>query len=166
MTKVRADLPPAGRCTCFKVRRLARQLTALYDDALVRSGLTVTQYSALMTLARAGQPMPVAHLSRILGMDRTTTSRLVLPLERDGLLDRPGGAEAAGDARARPLAITAEGRRRLRAAIVGWEQAQRAVADALGPRLDAALRSVADEANRKLGGGSVRRGERSKGSDE
>jgi DNA-binding MarR family transcriptional regulator len=151
MTAADLPLPPAGRCTCFKVRRLARQLTALYDDALAGSGLTVTQYAALSTLARAEEPLPVARLAHALGMDRTTTSRLVHPLERDGLLARAEGAQAAVDARARPLIITGAGRRRLRAAIAGWEQAQRDVARALGHELDASLRSVADAANRKLG---------------
>lgn len=141
-------MPAAGSCTCFKVRRLARRLTALYDDALARSGLTVTQYSALATLARAADPMTVARLSQALGMDRTTTSRMVNPLERDGLVERASGEGI--DARARPLAITREGRRRLQAAVAGWEQAQQAVALALGPRLDTSLREVTDAANRKL----------------
>lgn len=145
------SLPPSGRCTCFKVRRLARQLTALYDSALASSGLTVTQYAALSTLARADEPLPVARLARVLGMDRTTTSRLVHPLERDGLLNRADCAELGVDARARPLVITGEGRRRLRAAIAGWERAQREVARVLGHDLDATLRSVTDAANRKLG---------------
>jgi DNA-binding MarR family transcriptional regulator len=148
-TMNRSDrMPVAGSCTCFKVRRLARRLTSLYDDALARSGLTVTQYSALATLARAGKAMTVAQLGQALGMDRTTTSRMVNPLERDGLVERARGE--AIDARARPLAITREGRRRLQAAVAGWEQAQQAVVLALGPRLDASLREVADVANRKL----------------
>jgi DNA-binding MarR family transcriptional regulator len=145
------SLPAGGRCTCFKVRRLARQLTALYDDALAGSGLTVTQYAALSTLARAEGPLPVARLARVLGMDRTTTSRLVNPLERDGLLARADCVQAGVDARARPLVITGEGKRRLRAAIPGWELAQREVARLLGHELDASLRSVADAANRRFG---------------
>lgn len=162
MTVADPPLPSAGRCTCFKVRRLARQLTALYDDALAASGLTVTQYSALSTLARADQPLPVARLARALGMDRTTTSRLVIPLERDGLLARAEGASTAVDARARPLVITGEGRRRLRVAIAGWEKAQRDVARVLGHELDASLRSVSDAAIRKLGeaGDCAARGQR------
>jgi DNA-binding MarR family transcriptional regulator len=136
------------------VRHLARQLTALYDDALAGSGLTVTQYAALSTMARADEPLPVARLARALGMDRSTTSRLVNPLERDGLLARAEGAETAVDARARPLVITGEGRRRLRVAIAGWEQAQRNIARVLGHELDASLRLVTDAANRKLGAAS------------
>jgi DNA-binding MarR family transcriptional regulator len=133
------------------VRRLARQLTALYDTALADSGLTVTQYAALSTLARAAEPLPVARLARALGMDRTTTSRLVSPLERDGLLARVDCMQAGVDARTRPLIVTGEGRRRLRTAIAGWEQAQRKVERLLGHELDASLRSIADAANRKLG---------------
>jgi hypothetical protein len=135
------SLPPAGRCTCFKVRRLARQLTARYDSALAGSGLTVTQYAALSTLARADEPLPVARLARELGMDRTTTSRLVHPLERDGRLARADCA--AGCRCARSSLVITGGGGRLRG-YPGWELSQRVAPTR--PRTRRPLRSVADAA--------------------
>lgn len=158
------DLPPAGLCTCSKVRGLARRLTGLYDAELAPHGLTVTQYAALAVLARAGEPLPVAALARKLQMDRTTTSRLVVPLESDGLLARVAPGRSAGDARSRPLGLTAKGRRRLRAAVPAWRAAQAEVARLLGASLegdlhrvaDAAGRALADPASRRAGGTGIR----------
>ena len=140
------QLPDAGACTCHKVRSLARRLTAVYDAALAVHGLTVTQYSALVTLARSQVPVAVAELARRLEMDRTTTSRLVGPLEAAGLLVRADGAKGRGDARSRPLQLTTKGRRRLGAAIPAWHAAQRDVEALLGERLRASLDRAADAA--------------------
>jgi len=140
------DLPAAGACTCHKVRSLARRLTGLYDAALAAHGLTVTQYSALVTLARANAPVPVAELARRLQMDRTTTSRLVGPLEAAGLLVRADGGKGHADARSRPLQLTTKGRRRLSAAVPAWRAAQRDVDAILGERLRANLDRAADAA--------------------
>jgi DNA-binding MarR family transcriptional regulator len=146
----RAAHPAAGSCTCFKVRGLARRLTALYDAALAAHGLTVTQYAALATMARSEAPVAVAELARRLQMDRTTTSRLVAPLERDGLVVRADARKARGDARAHPLQLTAKGRQRLTAAVPSWQAAQREVQGLLGERLHATLHRVADAAGTAL----------------
>jgi DNA-binding MarR family transcriptional regulator len=61
-------------------------------------------------------------------MDRTTLTRTLEPLRRDGLLTlRPGE-----DRRVRLAMITEKGRKALTAAIPLWQQAQRQVADGLG----------------------------------
>jgi DNA-binding MarR family transcriptional regulator len=151
----------AGSCTCSRVRGLARRLTALYDTALAPHRLTVTQYAALVTLHRAGGPLAVADLARRLQMDRTTTSRLVGPLESDGLIGRDdgaGGVDAAVDSRARPLRLTTKGRRRLRAAVPAWRDAQRELERRLGASLHAELERVAESAGRALA--AARRRER------
>lgn len=146
-------LPAAGSCTCSRVRGLARRLTALYDAALAPHGLTVTQYAALVTLVRSDEPLPVAELARRLDMDRTTTSRLVGPLETEGLVTRV--AAGSGDARSRPLRPTPKGRRRLAAAVPAWEIAQRDVETMLGERLRASLHATAEAAGRALAAAAV-----------
>jgi DNA-binding MarR family transcriptional regulator len=133
-------------CTCHRVRSLARRLTVLYDAALAEHGLTVTQYAALVTLARSTAPVPVAELARRLQMDRTTTSRLVGPLEAAGLLARANTGKGRGDARSRPLQVTTKGRRRLGAAVPAWRAAQSEVNAILGERLRASLDRDADAA--------------------
>ena len=148
-------LPPAGVCTCSKVRSLARRLTGLYDAELARHGLTVTQYAALVTLMRAQSALSVADLARRLQMDRTTTSRLVGPLVSSGLAARIDVRTSGGDTRARPLQLTAKGRKRLLSAVPSWQIAQKQVEALLGTPLQAALGRAADAANRALSGAAA-----------
>ena len=44
-----------GPCACSQVRRLARKLSSLYDTLLSPEDLTITQYSLLANIERAGQ---------------------------------------------------------------------------------------------------------------
>ena len=48
----------AGRlspCVCSTLRMVSRAVTQLYDDILRPSGLRVTQFSILATIARSGE---------------------------------------------------------------------------------------------------------------
>jgi DNA-binding MarR family transcriptional regulator len=114
-------------CACFNVRKAARALTALYDRALAPTGLRATQSTLLVALARAGN-IPLTRLAGILGMDRTTLTRNLEPLERDGLVAvRPGA-----DRRVKLAGITEKGRKALAAAMPLWREAQRQIAEGTG----------------------------------
>jgi DNA-binding MarR family transcriptional regulator len=114
-------------CACFNVRRAARAVTQLYDRVLAPTGLRATQVTLLAALARAGS-IPFARLAAILGMDRTTLSRNLAPLERDGLLTlRPGP-----DRRVKLATITGKGRKLLEQAIPLWQLAQRQITGGIG----------------------------------
>ncbi len=147
--------PPAGVCTCSNVRGLARRLTGLYDAKLARHGLTVTQYAALAMLMHAPRPLSVAALARRLQMDRTTTSRLVGPLHHEGLVARVEVRDIDSDTRARPLQLTAKGRKRLLAAVPSWLAAQKQVEAVLGAPLHDALNRTADAASRALASADI-----------
>jgi DNA-binding MarR family transcriptional regulator len=122
-------------CACSNVRRTARAVTQLYDHALAPSGLRATQFNLLVALTRTG-PVPFTRLAGILGMDRTTLTRNIAPLERDGLLAmRPGP-----DRRVKLLVLTERGRRTLGEAIPLWEGAQRRIVQGLGADRWEALR--------------------------
>src|ERR1700745_278586 len=54
----RLHAPKLGPCVCSQVRRLARQLSSLYDTLLSPEDLTITQYSLLANIERAGQLRP------------------------------------------------------------------------------------------------------------
>jgi DNA-binding MarR family transcriptional regulator len=128
----------SGSCACFNLRRAARAITQLYDRALAPSGLRATQFTLLVALARAGA-VPFTTLASALGMDRTTLTRNVGPLARDGLLTmRPGP-----DRRVKLVEITGRGRKTLAGAIPLWERAQRRITGGLGPaRWDALRREI------------------------
>ena len=112
-------------CTCFRLRRAARQVSQLYDQALSGAGLSVNQYSILR---HARTPRTLGELATRLGMDRTTLTRNAQPLLRAGWLEEARGM----DPRQRVLSITAAGRERLEQARPLWRRAQQRVDALLG----------------------------------
>lgn len=125
----------ATDCACFNVRRAARVITQLYDHTLAPTGLRATQLTLLVALTKAGG-IPFTKLAGVLGMDRTTLTRNVTPLERDGLVaQRPGP-----DRRVKLLTITSKGSKVLSAAIPLWERAQDQITSGIGAGRWAVLR--------------------------
>jgi len=66
------------------MRRASRALTQLYDDLMAPSGLRITQFSLLRTLARNGAAR-MSDLAATLLLDRTALSRTLDPLALRGL---------------------------------------------------------------------------------
>lgn len=114
-------------CACHKVRMASRALTRSYDDMLRATGLRATQLAVLAAIAIEGSAS-IAALAEVMGMDRTTLTRNIRPLEREGLITI--GQE--GFRRGRMLSVTREGRVRLREAIPAWQKAQARLARQLG----------------------------------
>ena len=107
----------------------ARAVTRLYDEKLRESGLRATQVSVLVAIA-VDEVMSIAALAKFMGMDRSTLTRNLRPLERDGLVKL--GSE--GWRRSRTVEITKKGRSRLKDALPLWEKAQEALRRKLGDR--------------------------------
>lgn len=116
------------RCTCFAIRRAARHVSQGYDRALASTGLRTTQFSLLSALDRHGPRNP-AVLAEALLVDRTTMSRAVRPLERDGLVAIAPDPE---DGRGRILAITPAGRAKLEEARPLWSLTEARQREAFG----------------------------------
>ena len=125
----RASRAVSPACACGRLRRAARALTQLYDDAMAPSGLRVTQFSLLRTLAKEG-PTRVSQLAAKLLLDRTALSRNLDPLVARGLVHVQSGR----DARTRDIALTSAGRTALRHATPHWRRAQQTVAAHIGPQ--------------------------------
>lgn len=117
----------ASNCACFNLRRATRAITQVYDRTLAPSGLRATQLSLLVALTKTGG-IPFTRLAAMLGMDRTTLTRNVTPLQRDGLVTQRHGS----DRRVKLLTITPRGSRTLAAAIPLWEAAQVQVISGIG----------------------------------
>jgi len=108
---------------------VSRAVTQLYDDVLRPSGLRVTQFSILATIARMGE----AHLKVLedaLAIDQTTLTRSLSLLERDGVIERA----AHPDGRIKAMRLTSKGRRALEVAWPLWAQAQGKVLRELGTK--------------------------------
>lgn len=105
-------------CLCLHVQRAARALARLFDEALRPFDLTNQQFSLLMSLNRP-EPPPIGPVANLLGMDRTTLTAALKPLERRGLVVVAAGEK---DRRSRLLAITPEGIALLARAVPIWQR--------------------------------------------
>lgn len=114
-------------CACTKLRRSARIVSSLYDEALAPAGFTVAQFSLLRMLQRAG-PCSLTGLAAATGHDRTTLNRTLGPLEKAGMIESRTGK----DQRARIVAVTDKARAAMRGAQPRWEEAERKIDEALG----------------------------------
>ena len=128
-----AAATPAG-CTAMRVRKLARRVTQVYDEALGAHGITIGQFGILANLRRS-RPIGIAALAERLSSDASTLSRLLRPLQAAGLVSVTADPD---DRRAKALRLTDAGATKLRAAEAGWQAAQTRIAGRLGaPRLGA-----------------------------
>jgi DNA-binding MarR family transcriptional regulator len=106
-------------CVCMNLRKAGRLMAQFYDQRLQPSGLRTTQFTLLATLQNLA-PVSITNLSDHMGMDRTTLTRNVKPLEKDKLI----ASQAGEDARVRLLVLTARGETALSEARPYWESAQ------------------------------------------
>lgn len=139
---------PAGvtDCTAAKVRRLARKVTQIYDDALAPHGLTVGQIGLLASLRRS-EGIAIGALAEKLSADASTVSRLLKPLLASGYLAIERDPD---DGRTKHVRLTEAGYERRRIAAAGWTAAQDQVRAALGDGRLATLRFILDDAHRHL----------------
>jgi DNA-binding MarR family transcriptional regulator len=119
--------PESGPCVCSQVRRISRKLSSLYDTVLSPENLTITQYSLLANIGRAGQ-LTHSILAEKVGMERTTLTRNLHPLTRAKWV-----ATAIGeDRRQHLLQLTAAGKQKLLRSLPLWEEAQRQFLSQMG----------------------------------
>ena len=130
----------AENCVCHRTRMAARAVTRLYDDRLRSVGLRATQLAVLVAVG-GDDVVSITALAKFMGMDRSTLTRNLAPLEREGLI-RVGNE---GWRRSRMVEITKKGRSRLREALPLWEKAQETLQRKLGVRKWAAIRADLDD---------------------
>ena len=118
----------------------ARAVTRLYDDTLRSVGLRATQLAVLVAVG-GDNVVSITALAKFMGMDRSTLTRNLTPLERDGLI-RVGNE---GWRRSRTVEITKKGHSRLREALPLWEKAQETLQRRLGIHRWADIRADLDD---------------------
>jgi DNA-binding MarR family transcriptional regulator len=117
----------AENCLCFKARKAARVVTRFYDRHFAGTKVEPTQFNILVAI-RLSQPVPLARLAGHLGLDRTTFTRNLRLMRRNGFVEVQRGE----DARQRLLSLSSAGERALREAVPHWQRAQQAAVSALG----------------------------------
>lgn len=114
-------------CACASIRRAARALSRLYEEALAPVDLSSTQMTVLMFLGRSGA-IPLSDLADALAMDRTSLYRALRPLDRRELVR----IRATADRRAKEALLTVEGERHLARAMPHWQKAQARFIESFG----------------------------------
>lgn len=114
-------------CYCTTMRKAARRLTAIYDEALKPVGISLAQLSLMRNIARSGT-ISIGDLGRLMELDRSTTGRNVRVLVKANIAT----FAASDDGRETIVSISEEGHRILEEAAPLWEAAQQQVEAKLG----------------------------------
>lgn len=117
-----------SQCYCINLRRAANAVTDYYDAVLKDLGVSVSQFSLLLNLARM-ETANTSELAERVNLDRSTLVRNLKPLlERGLILDF-----AREGARSHKFAVSETGQALLEKGIPQWEHAQETVKDYLSP---------------------------------
>jgi DNA-binding MarR family transcriptional regulator len=114
-------------CTASRVRLIARSVSAIYDQAVARHGVTIAQVNLLVTLADFG-PSTLRRIGEFLRLERSTTSRNLELLIKRGLVE----AISTNARGIREVAITRSGLDMIEAVLPDWRGAQTQAAQLLG----------------------------------
>jgi DNA-binding MarR family transcriptional regulator len=135
------SLTECADCLCLASRRAARIVTRGYDRALRPFGLRATQFSILVVVSLRG-PITIGALAEELGSERTTLTRNLALLEREGWVQ----SRAGEDARERLLTVTRKGAATAAEALPAWRQAQRKAQAMLGTAAASSLKEFSHTA--------------------
>jgi DNA-binding MarR family transcriptional regulator len=114
-------------CVSFNIRKAARAVTQLYDERMRPFGLRSTQLPILgKTLIL--EPVTVTRLAEATMTDRTTLTRNLRLLERQGLIQ----VDKGNDRRERAVRLTDRGRDVLAHVYPIWQEVQAEVATRFG----------------------------------
>jgi DNA-binding MarR family transcriptional regulator len=124
--RLRSQISTMGeRCFALQARKTANLLARLYNAALEPLGLEISQFSTLAAVALERSDS-ITELASALGVERSTLTRNLKILERDGLIvlsERQG--------RCSTYRLTSKGRRMLSKALPLWSDVQAQVSTAL-----------------------------------
>ena len=132
-------VPDVSPCTCAMLRRTARRVTRLYDQALRPTGLRLNQYAVLANIARDGG-LSITKLAKRLEMERTTLTRNLRPLVHAGLVLVATGS----DRRQRSVGLTQAGRSIYQQAYPLWQEVERKLRIEIGEDESERLRRLLD----------------------
>jgi DNA-binding MarR family transcriptional regulator len=124
---IRSDLKGARFCAAFALRKAARAVTNLYDVALQPTGVRSTQFAILVAVVRS-QPVSIGSLSQLLLADRTTLTRSLGLMEKEGLLN----ISQRSTMRQRFVTLTEKGNDVLARSAPLWRKVQRRYVTAIG----------------------------------
>ena len=137
------------QCCCFNMRKVSRAVTQFFDRYLEPLGIRSTQFTLLVELGSVSAKT-LTEIAEGLVMDRTTLTRNLKPLEKQGLIT----SVPTSDKRAKAYTLTTSGKEILARTHPTWQQCQDRIVTFLGQErygnilgeLETLLSSIADEA--------------------
>ena len=121
------DIAKCSVCVGFNIRKASRAISQYYESMLKPSGIRGTQFTLLANIKHAGKPT-INELAEVMAMDRTTLTRNLQALEKQGLVKIGEGT----DRRTRKVSLTSKGTDQLTEAIPYWQKAQETMIKHLG----------------------------------
>jgi len=109
-------------CLSFNLRKTERIITRHYDSYLAPTGITAVQLPILAIVATL-ESASARVITKELGIDRSTLSRNLAVLERDGLIN----LGTSSGPKPGVISLTPKGRETLRRAHPRWREAHDAV---------------------------------------
>lgn len=126
-TPPQLNLDGTTACASFNIRRTARAVTRYYDVAFEGAGIRSTQFTILVGIAKT-QPTPITALANLLVIDRTTLTRSLRLLQKQGLLS----ISDRSSKRQRFLSLTPKGEHTLAASLPAWRKAHERLVASIG----------------------------------
>lgn len=123
-------------CNSSAVRRAARQLNQLYEDAMGDTGLKGTQFSLLSQIRLSGEPS-LKSLADAMVMDLSALGHTLKPLQRDGWVEL---VPDETDRRVKRVRLTDKGIAKQQEMTAHWQEAQARFERAFGKEQAAELR--------------------------
>lgn len=125
-----------------RFKRIDSALAQRANSALECTGLTISQFSVLMTLSEERScTLELRELERRLHVSHPTTTGLVKRLEAKGIVSI---SISANDARKKIVSMTDQGKNLLKAGEEGRKKAERTITKNLSAEEQATLRSLLD----------------------
>jgi len=115
-------------CVSNNLHQTARAISRIYGEEMRSSGIQRSQFAILGYLNKLGV-VQLTELADMLFMERTTLSRNLKPLVKNGLVQIN---KSPADARARDISLTKEGKTRFREATKLWRKAQKRILASFG----------------------------------
>lgn len=143
--KIESALMAKDSCLCNHLRKADRVVRQVFDDAFRPFGLKATQFTLLNAIRLRG-PIKQMDLAARTATDRTTLTRNLSSLERQGLVQFQPGT----DRRVKEISLTPLGHQRLTEVFPAWQQAQTEVEERLGSGFVHELLTELNEITSKL----------------
>lgn len=119
----------AGECLAVRLRRLNREVTALYDEALRPLGLKTSQLNMLVMISAAGGRAEPRVIGEYLHLEKSTVSRNLERMAARGWVEF---TEHPEDGRSFHIRLTRRGGALLTKAMDPWQRAQAAAHELIG----------------------------------